>query len=36
VSSQLLEQQAAGNDDFLLNIMTCDESWFHHFDPKTK
>jgi hypothetical protein len=35
VSSQSLQHVAKG-DDFLLNIVTGDESWFHHFDPKTK
>jgi hypothetical protein len=36
MSSQLLQQDAADGDDVLLNIVTGDESWFHHFDPKTK
>jgi hypothetical protein len=36
VSTQLLQQHAAEDDDFLLNIVTGDESRFHHFDPKTK
>jgi hypothetical protein len=29
VSSQLLQQQAAEGDDFMFNIMTGGESWFH-------
>jgi hypothetical protein len=36
VSSQLLRRYAVEGDDFLLNIVTGDESWFHHFDPETK
>jgi hypothetical protein len=36
VSSQLLRRYAVGSDDFLFNIVTGDESWFHHFDPETK
>jgi hypothetical protein len=35
VLSQLL-QHAAEGDDFLSNIVTGNESWLHHFDPKTK
>jgi hypothetical protein len=33
---QLLEEHAAKGDDFVLNIVTGDKSWFYHFDPKTK
>jgi hypothetical protein len=36
VSSQLLRRYAVEGDNFLLNIVTGDESWFHHFDPETK
>jgi hypothetical protein len=25
-----------GGDDFLKNIATGDESWFHHYDPENK
>jgi hypothetical protein len=34
VSLQLLQYHAAEGDDFILNIMTYDESWFQYFDPK--
>jgi hypothetical protein len=36
VSSQLLRLLAGEGDDFLFNIVTGDESWFHRFDPETK
>jgi hypothetical protein len=36
VSPQLFQRHAAEGDDFLLNTVTGDESWFHHFDPETK
>jgi hypothetical protein len=32
VSSQLLRRYTVGGDDFLLNIVKGDESWFHHFE----
>jgi hypothetical protein len=33
---QLFQWYAAMGNDFLLNIMAGDESWFHHFNIKTK
>jgi hypothetical protein len=36
VSSQLLQQHAAKDNDFLFNIMNGDESWFHHFNLEMK
>jgi hypothetical protein len=36
VSSQLFQWHAAEGDDFLLDIVAGDESWFHCFDFKTK
>ena len=33
---QLLKRYCEEGDQFLLNIVTGDESWFHHFDPKEK
>jgi hypothetical protein len=36
VWSQLLHQHTAESSDFLLNILTSNESWFHHFDTKEK
>jgi hypothetical protein len=36
VITQLLQWHAAEGYDFLLNIMTDYESWFHDFDPETK
>jgi hypothetical protein len=27
---------ATGGDDFLLNIVTADDSWFHYFDSEIK
>jgi hypothetical protein len=36
VSLQLLRRYAVEGDGFLFNILTGDESWFHHFDLETK
>jgi hypothetical protein len=35
-SSQHLERCRNEGEDFLLSIVTDDESWFHHFEPETK
>jgi histone-lysine N-methyltransferase SETMAR len=35
VCSELLAQYENG-DDFLLKILTGDETWLHHFEPETK
>ena len=36
ITSELLQRYRHEGDDFLLHIVTGDESWFHHFGPKTK
>lgn len=33
---QLLQRYRDEGDDFLLNIVTGDESWVHHYDPEEK
>ena len=33
---QLLKRYREEGDQFLLNIVTGDESWNHHFDPEEK
>ncbi|PNF14306.1 hypothetical protein B7P43_G06790 [Cryptotermes secundus] len=36
ITSELLQRYQHEGDDFLLCIVTRDESWFHHFEPETK
>ncbi|PNF43978.1 hypothetical protein B7P43_G00906 [Cryptotermes secundus] len=36
ITSELLQRYRHKGDDFLLCIVTGDESWFHHFEPETK
>ena len=36
ITSELLQSYRHEGDDFLLRIVTSDESWFHHFEPDTK
>src|SRR5215469_3766384 len=36
ITSELLQRYRHEGDDFLLRIVTGDESWFHHFEPETK
>jgi len=36
ITSEMLQRYRDDGDDFLLSIVTGDESWFHHFDPETK
>jgi len=36
ITSGLLQRYRHEGDDFLLRIVTGDESWFHHFEPETK
>jgi hypothetical protein len=36
MSSQLLLRHVTEGDDFLFNIVTGDESWFHYFNPETR
>ncbi|PNF20339.1 hypothetical protein B7P43_G13210 [Cryptotermes secundus] len=36
ITSELLQRYRHEGDDFLLCIVTGDESWFHHFEPETK
>jgi len=36
ITSELLQRYQNEGDDFLLHIVTGDESWFHHFEPETK
>jgi histone-lysine N-methyltransferase SETMAR len=33
---ELLKRYHEEGDQFLLNIVTGDESWIHHFDPEEK
>jgi len=36
ITSELLQRYRHEGGDFLLRIVTGDESWFHHFEPETK
>ena len=36
VSKQLLERYENEGEDFLDSIVTCDETWVHHFTPESK
>lgn len=36
ITSELLQRYRKEGDEFLLRIVTGDESWFHHFEPETK
>ena len=36
ITSELLQRYRHEGDDFLLRIVTGDESWFHHFEPEMK
>ena len=36
ISEDLLKRYREEGDQFLLNIVTEDESWIHHFDPEEK
>jgi len=36
ITSERLQRYRHEGDDFLLHIVTGDESWFHHFEPETK
>jgi len=36
ICEELLKRCREEGDQFLLNIVTGDESWIHHFDPKEK
>jgi hypothetical protein len=36
ITSEVLQRYRHEGDDFLLCIVTGDESWFHHFEPETK
>ena len=36
ITSELLQRYRHEGDDFLLRIVTGDESWFHYFEPETK
>ena len=36
VCEELLKRYREKEDQFLLNIVTGDESWIHHFDPEEK
>jgi len=36
ITSELLQRYRHEGDDFLLLIVTGDESWFHHFEPEMK
>jgi hypothetical protein len=33
---KVLQWHATGGDDFLFNIMTNDESWFHQYNPEAE
>jgi len=33
ITSKMLRRYQDEGDDFLLGIVTGNESWFHHFDP---
>ena len=36
ICEELLKSYREEGDKFLLNIITGDKSWFHHFDPEEK
>ena len=36
ICDELLKRYREEGDQFLLNIVTGDESWIHHFDPEEK
>ena len=36
ICEELLKRHREERDQFLLNIVTGDESWIHHFDPEEK
>jgi len=36
ITLELLQRYRHKGDDFLLHIVTGDESWCHHFEPETK
>ena len=36
ICEELLKRYREEGDQFLLNIITGDESWIHHFDPEEK
>ena len=36
ICEELLKRNHEEGDQFLLNIVTGDESWIHHFDPEEK
>jgi len=36
ICEELLKRYREEGDQFLLNIVTVDESWIHHFDPEEK
>jgi len=36
ICEELLKRYQEEGDQFLLNIVTGDESWIHHFDPEEK
>jgi len=36
ITSELLQRYRHKGDNFLLRIVTGDESWFHHFEPEMK
>ena len=36
ITSEMLQRYRHEGDDFVLSIVTGDESWFHQFDPETK
>jgi hypothetical protein len=36
ITSEILRRYQDEGDNFLLSIVTGDESWFHHYDPEMK
>lgn len=36
ICTDLLQQYARGGRRFISRIVTCDETWVHHYDPETK
>jgi len=36
ISQEFLERSKKGGEDFLINIITGDEAWVHHYDPANK
>ena len=36
ITSEMPRRYQDERDDFLLSIVTCDKSWFHHFEPEMK